>query len=132
MYSREEKISHLQALYHLALSDGEIGKAEATYIKIVADSLNIPVSVLKNYNVDKLDLVLPNREYKLYSLFHRLTIIIMVDGIVHEEEERKCFDLGIKMGLHPNAVGEIIHHVATQSSSGSPETIIAIFKRYLN
>ena len=132
MYTREQKISHLQTLYHLALSDGRIGKEEAVYIRIVAESLQIPLEILENYKEGEQGLVLPDREYKLYSLFHRLAIIIMVDGSVHEAEKRTCFDLGIKMGLHPNAVGEIIHHVMTENSPESPQEIITIFKRYLN
>jgi uncharacterized tellurite resistance protein B-like protein len=132
MYTREQKISHLQTLYHLALADGSLSKAESVYIKIVAESLNIPLHVLEQFDGTEPDLILPDREYKLFSLFHRLAIIIMVDGTVHEEEQRKCFDLGIKMGLHPNAIGDIIGLVSTQSSNESPEKIIATFKRYLN
>jgi hypothetical protein len=132
VYSREQKISHLKALYHLALTDGTLAKSEAVYIKIVADGLNVPVDVLEQFDGVEPDLILPDREYKLFSLFHRLAIIIMIDGTVHEEEERRCFDLGIKMGLHPNAVGDIINHVRTDSSHESPQTIIGIFKRYMN
>jgi uncharacterized tellurite resistance protein B-like protein len=132
MYSREQKISHLRALYHLALSDGILSKAETVYIKIVAEGLSIPVEVLEQFDGEEPELILPDHEYKLFSLFHRLALVIMVDGTVHEEEERMCFDLGIKMGLHPNAIGDIISHVKSESSHASPAEIIAIFKRYLN
>ena len=117
---------------HLALADGNLGKEEAAYIRVVATSLNIPLGVLEQYGHGEPDLVLPDREYKLYSLFHRLVLIIMIDGVIDEAEERTCFDLGIKMGLHPNAVGEIIHHVTAADSDESPQEIIAIFKRYMN
>ena len=130
MYTHEEKVSHLKALYYLALSDGVLSKAESIYIKIVAEHLGISMEVLEGFDGTIPELVLPNREYKLYSLFHRLAIIIMVDDRIYEEEERHCFNLGIRMGLHPNAIEEIIAHVMTTTSAESPAEIIAIFRKY--
>lgn len=132
MYTHEQKVSHLKALYFLALSDGVLSKAEAVYIKIVAERLGISLDVLEDHDGTEPDLVLPDREYKLYSLFHRLAIIIMVDNRIYQEEERHCFNLGIRMGLHPNAIEEIIAHVMTNNSLESPSEIIAIFRKYEN
>jgi DnaJ-domain-containing protein 1 len=132
MYTHEQKISHLKALYHLALSDGILSKSETVYIRIVADALGVSIKELDNYDGAEQDLILPDREYKMYSLFHRYAIMIMVDDLVHEKEERNCFNLGIKMGLHPNAIEEIINHVMMKSSNSSPQEIIAIFRKYMN
>jgi hypothetical protein len=114
------------------MSDGVLSKAEAVYIKIVAERLGVSLEVLEDHDGNEPDLELPDREYKLYSLFHRLTIIIMVDNRIYEEEERHCFNLGIRMGLHPNAIEEIIEYVGTNNSVESPAAIIAIFRKYEN
>ena len=60
--------------------------------------------------------MLPDREYKIYSLFRRLAIVIMIDNTVSDREYQYCFNLGVKMGLHPNAVDEIIDHVAARGA----------------
>ena len=131
--SHQQKISHLKALYHLACADTILTKAEVIYIKNVAERLGIQASELENFDPREPDLELPDREYKIYALFHRLAIIIMIDNALNEREKQYCFNLGIKMGLHPNAVGEIIHHIAEKGSMEvMPTEIMNIFRKYLN
>jgi len=49
---------------------------------------------------------------------------------------RSCenpFQPGIKMGLHPNAVGGIIAHAAPHGSMNTtPAEVMAIFRKYLS
>jgi len=131
--THKQKVSHLKALYHLACADNVLTKVEAIYIKNVAERLGVNLEELKKFDPSEPLLELPDREYKIYSLFHRLAIIIMVDNVINENEKRYCFNLGIKMGLHPNAVGEIIDHVIAHGASGAlPQEIMAIFRKYLN
>jgi hypothetical protein len=76
---------------------------------------------------------LPKYEYKIYALFHRLAIVIMIDNSINEKEKRYCFNLGIKMGLHPNAVGEIIEHAIGHGAAHTlPKDVMDIFRKYLN
>jgi hypothetical protein len=131
--SHHQKISHLKSLYHLACADKELAKVETTYIRIVAEHLGIDPKELENFDGSEPDLELPDKEYKLYSLFHRLAIIIMLDNTVNERERHYCFNLGIKMGLHPNAIKEIIDYVSVYGAMTSmPADVLKIFKKYLN
>jgi hypothetical protein len=128
----QQKISHLKALYHLACADNVYSRAEAIYIRSVAERLGIDQEELGKFDGTEPDLDLPDREYKVYSLFHRLVIIIMVDNEVHEKEKQYCFNLGIKMGLHPNAVGEIIALVEDGDIGAAPNEVMDIFRKYLS
>ena len=134
MDSHQQKVSHLKSLYYLACADDKLSSAEAIYIRTVAERLGISMTELSNYSGTELpDLVLPDREYKLFSLFHRLTIVIMVDNDINPIERQFCFNLGIQMGLHPNAVGEILDHVIDKGAMNAlPSEIIAIFKKYMS
>ena len=133
MDTHQQKISHLKALYHLASSDDDITKIELVYIKTVAERLGLQLEALGNFDGNEPTLELPNREYKLYGMFHRLAIIIMIDNTLDVQERQFCFNLGIKMGLHPNAVGEVIDHVVAKGSfNAQPSEIMTIFKKYLN
>ena len=133
MDNHKQKISHLKALYFLACADRVFTKSEAVYIRQVAKRLGISEAELEAFDGSEPDLDLPDREYKVYALFHRLAIIIMIDNTVSEEERHYCFNLGIKMGLHPNAVGEIIDHISTKGTMNvMPAEVMAIFKKYLS
>jgi hypothetical protein len=132
--SHQQKISHLKALYHLAAADDVLSKIEGIYIKNVAERLGVSLDELMNFN-PKIEptLELPDKEYKIYALFHRLAIIIMIDNAIDEREKHYCFTMGIKMGLHPNAVGEIIEHVVARGSMNvMPAEVMGIFRKYLN
>jgi hypothetical protein len=129
----QQKISHLKSLFHLASVDKELAKVETTYIRIVAEHLGIDPKELEKFDGNEPDLELPDREYKLYPLFHRLAIVIMLDNVVNEREKHYCFNLGIKMGLHPNAIKEIIDYVSVYGAMTSmPADVMKIFKKYLN
>ena len=41
--------------------------------------------------------------------------VTMIDDVLHPDEKHYCFDLGVKMGPHPNAVLEIITYVEKYS-----------------
>ena len=134
MDSHQQKISHLKALYHLAAADGILSKVEGIYIKNVAERLGVNLEELVTFD-PKIEptLELPDKEYKIYALFHRLAIIIMIDNSIDEREKHYCFTMGIKMGLHPNAVGEIIDHVIARGSMNvTPAEVMGIFRKYLN
>jgi len=133
MDSHQQKISHLRALYHLACADKVLTDVEGEYIKNVAERLGIPLEELSKLDPHEPTLELPNREYKNYILFHRLALIVMIDNVLSERERQYCFNLGIKMGLHPNAVGEIIDYIASLGTIDSKASeVMAIFKRYLS
>jgi hypothetical protein len=133
MDNHQQKISHLRALYHLACADKVLTDVEGEYIKNVAERLGIPLEELSKLDPYEPTLELPNREYKNYILFHRLALIVMIDNTLSERERQYCFNLGIKMGLHPNAVGEIIDYIASQGTiDAKPSEVMAIFKRYLS
>jgi hypothetical protein len=131
--THSQKISHLNALYHIACADNDLSEVEIIYIRKVAERLGITLVDFSNLDQTEPVLDLPNREYKVYGLFHRLALLLMIDGKTEETEQRYCFNLGIKMGLHPNAIGEIIDYTVLHgASSTTPKEVMAIFRKYLN
>jgi len=131
--THQQKISHLKALYYVACADNHLSQAETVYIKIVAERLGVNADEIQKFDGQEPELELPDKEYKLYSLFHRLAHIIMIDNDPHEKEIQFCFDLGVKMGLNPNAIREIIDHVASHGAMRTtPSDVMNIFRKYLN
>lgn len=133
MDTYNQKISHLNALYHLACADKDLSEIELVYIRNVAERLGVGLQEIEHLKHTEPELDLPNREYKVYGLFHRLVLILMIDGSANETERKYCFDLGIRMGLHPNAILEIIDFsVLHGASKTTPKEVMGIFRKYLN
>lgn len=115
------------------LRDNELIREEATDIMKVAERLGIDAEELAEFDGGEPELHLPDRQYKLYAVFHRLVMVIMIDNVANEVEKKYCFDLGIKMGLHPNAVIEVIQYVVKEGPfEAVPAEILAIFRKYLS
>jgi hypothetical protein len=115
------------------MADDVLTKVELVYIKNVAEKLGVPLKELESFTADEPELELPDKEFKIYALFHRLAIIIMIDENASEKEKTYCFNLGVKMGLHPSAIREIIDHVVARGAfAAMPKDIMAIFKKYMN
>jgi hypothetical protein len=126
-----QKISHLKALYHLACADNVLSKAEAVYIRNVAERLGVDPKELEKFESNEPDLDLPDTEFKTQVLFHRLVIITMIDNEMTDLEKQYCTNLGIKMGLHPNAVNEVIELIKTRGTMRvMPMDIVNIFRKY--
>lgn len=133
MDTHQQKLSHLKALYHLACIDNHLSQEEATYILNVAERLGVNTEELVDFDGTEPELELPDKQYKLYAVFHRLVMVIMIDNVANEVEKKYCFDLGIKMGLHPNAVIEVIQYVVKLGAfNADPSEILSIFRKYLN
>ncbi|MEL7001912.1 MAG: hypothetical protein AAFN93_04160 [Bacteroidota bacterium] len=133
MYTRQQKINHLKVLYHAAISDGIYSKAEAIYIRRVAENLGVDIENIEYSGENRFDLELPEKEYLLYSLFHRLALIALVDNEMTSAERHFCLDMGIRMGLHPQAVNEVLDLIVKEGAfNTTPEAIIDVFIRYSN
>ncbi len=133
MDNYEQKISHLKALYYLANVNGEFTEAQAIFIKNVAKRIGLSSDELEKFDGKEPKLDLPDKEYKIYALFHRLAIILMIGNKVDKIERNYCFQLGIRMGLHPNAVNEVIDYVVEHKTPATPpKEIINIFRKYQN
>ena len=131
--THQEKLSHLQDLIHLSKSDESIVKIEAVYIQKVAKKLGISDAEIAIIEFKGIDRALPKNEFQIIPLFHRLIILMMIDSKIHDDEIKFCSDLGIKMGLHPQAVGDIIELAKTgHFEYMDPDRISAIFKKYYN
>jgi uncharacterized tellurite resistance protein B-like protein len=131
--THDQKISHLNALYHIACADNDLSELEIVYIRKVAERLGVTLTDVPDLKKTEPDLDLPNREYKIYALFHRLALILTIDGKAEEKERQYCFNLGIKMGLHPNAIQEIIDYAILHGAlNTTPKEVMTIFRKYLN
>ncbi|MGF1636652.1 MAG: TerB family tellurite resistance protein [Cyclobacteriaceae bacterium] len=131
----QEKLSHINDLIKLSRVDGQESHMEMNFINSVADRLGLDREDVQKIKTGSMaiDFSFPKQQHKVIDQFHRLILLMGIDKIIKNEEIQFCFDLGLKMGLNPAAVLEVI-----KKSYRNPGYLVQkdemdkIFKKYLN
>jgi len=65
--------------------------------------------------------------------FYRLVLVMKVDEIYHENEYVTLKNFGLKLGIRPGIVDQILHLSRSKNSPIlSPEELISLFNAYYN
>lgn len=131
----KEKLSHLNDLIKLSRVDGYESSIESNFIESVAERLGVSGSDLddlKNGHIE-IDFSPPRYEYQIIPQFHRIILLMGIDRMIYKEEIQFCMELGLRMGLNPNAVKEIVDKMIFYPNNIIPaEELESIFKKYYN
>ena len=72
-------------------------------------------------------------EFNRICQFYRLALLMQCDGILHEREQVKINEIGIRMGLNPFAMKRILHLMQTNKKGViDGQTLLAIFSEQYN
>ncbi|MFW5762044.1 MAG: hypothetical protein ACOCXH_13800 [Cyclobacteriaceae bacterium] len=131
----KEKLSHLNDLIRLSRIDGYESSIESNFIESVAERLGVSgrdLDDLKNGQIE-VDFFPPKYEYQIIPQFHRIILLMGIDRMIYKEEIHFCMELGLRMGLNPNAVKEIVDKMIFYPNNIIPaEELESIFKKYYN
>ena len=133
METYQEKISLLQEMIAFALVDGQLHDREYDFIEMIAQELEVDKEVmLKLYTKKELKSVV-KEEFSRICQFYRLALLMHVDGILHETENKKINEIGINMGLNPYAMKRVLDLMKKSPSRMIDEDILlAAFQEQLN
>ena len=133
METYQEKISLLQEMIAFALVDGQLHDREYDFIEMIAQELEVDKEVmLKLYTKKELKSVVKD-EFSRICQFYRLALLMHVDGILHETENKKINEIGINMGLNPYAMKRVLDLMKISPSRMIDEDILlAAFQEQLN
>lgn len=131
----EKKLSHLNDLIRLSRIDGDESHIESSFIDTVAERLGVDTEEVRKIKSGEIDIKFstPMRENDVIDQYHRLILLMGIDKAIYHEEVQFCFELGIKMGLNTNAIGEVLRKIVRK-----PEYILQrdefekIFRKYSN
>lgn len=133
MRHHDEKLSLLQDLIQLSKVDDEVTYMEQNFIFTIANGLGIDKIELQELLDNPIDFSPQKNEMDRITHFYRLLLMMGVDQVNHEKEQQFCKEVGLKMGLNPVAMREIIERIiASETGQLSPQEIIEIFKTYHN
>ncbi|MGK7397021.1 MAG: hypothetical protein ACNS62_20765 [Candidatus Cyclobacteriaceae bacterium M3_2C_046] len=131
----QEKLSHLNDLIQLSRVDGYESSIEINFIESVAERLGVDDGDLQDLKNNRMQVIFspPRYEYQIIPQFHRLVLLMGIDRMIFKEELNFCMDLGLKLGLNPSAVKEVLDKMILYPNNIIPaEDLESIFKKYYN
>ncbi|MEO0059847.1 MAG: hypothetical protein RLZZ312_1494 [Bacteroidota bacterium] len=108
MTTLPEKLSLLQEMICFAVIDGKIHDREYGFIILVANELGVDKLEIKRLFQNEINPTVLVSEFDRIQQFYRLALLMYVDGILHIKEDNALHEIGIKMGLDPTAMKQIL------------------------
>ncbi|NJB37508.1 MULTISPECIES: TerB family tellurite resistance protein [Flavobacteriaceae] len=133
MRSKEEKLSILSELIAFAKVDQEIKVEEYDFLLSVAHLLEVKKATLDSLIKKERKVILAKRQADRIIQFHRLLLLMNIDDEQHSKEVSKLYNIGLKMGLPPSVIGqvlEIMHHYPNKMVP--PKVLIDLFRAHYN
>ncbi len=128
-----EKISLIQSLIALSKSDNKYDEIERKFISKIAEMVGISLDQLRKIETSENIFAPPKSEFARILQFQRLILIMCIDGEMSNSEKHYIRDVGIRMGLNPQAIEEVLLEVKNYPERAIPSNVIInIFTKFHN
>lgn len=111
MATLEAKLSLLSEMISFSIIDGELHDREYSFISLIANELGVEKSILNNLFHQEIKPVQLLSEISRIRQFYRLALLMHIDGVLHEKEDNSLHEIGIKMGLNPQAMNTVLKYM---------------------
>lgn len=129
----KEKLSLLTELIKLAQCDHKVREQEYRFLLTIANSLQVSREDFDALFEEHIEFTPPESEFERILQFHRLVLLMNVDQESSDSELEFLRDIGIRLGLNPNATNRVL---ATMNDYPNkvipPDKLIEIFKENYN
>ena len=133
MGTYKEKLSILSEMIGFARVDHSLKQSEYEFLLKVARNLDVSKEVFDGLLKEKSPKVRLKTQAERIVQFHRLILLMNVDQEQHKKEINTLYNIGLKMGLPPAAISqvlEIMHRYPNKIVP--PDVLINIFKAHYN
>lgn len=133
MSTFEEKISILSELIAFARADVAIKSSEYHFLLGVAKQLGVAREVFDSLLKKKPQKTSLKSQADRILQFHRLVLLMNIDREQHNTELQRLHTIGLKMGLPPSAIDQVLllmHRYPDKIIP--PDVLINIFKAHYN
>ncbi len=128
-----EKISLIQSLIGLSKSDHKFDNIEKAFISRIAEMIGISEEQLRSIESSEKVSAPPKSEFARILQFQRLILLMCVDGEPDKNEKLYIRDVGIRMGLNPQAIEEVFVAINNYPDHVIPsQVMIDIFTKFHN
>lgn len=129
----KEKLSLLTELIKLARRDREVREQEYEFLLTIANSLHVSKEDFDALFEEYIEFTPPGSEFDRILQFHRLVLLMNVDQETSKSELEHIRNIGISMGLNPDATDRILKEMYNYPDKVvPPERLIEIFRQQYN
>lgn len=129
----KEKLSMLTELIKLARCDHKVREQEYQFLQTIARSLHVSQEEFDSLFENYIEFTPPESEFERILQFHRLVLLMNVDGETSDSELDFIRDIGIRIGLSTNATNRVLDEMNNYPNQViPPEKLIEIFKAQYN
>lgn len=131
----ERQKAILAHLIRMIGADGEIQRVERKFVLNVGKQLKVSPAELDEIeaNLDDYEISPPPDEQERMTILYYLLFAMAVDGVIHEEEEKLCYDFGLKLGFRETMTRDMINVMKQFLNKKLPEgALLTEIKKYMN
>lgn len=133
MTNMQEKRSIISELFELSKVDGDISEREIDLIKTMGNMIGLSDEEILDCLKNPAPFDPQTSAQDRIVQFHRLVLLMNVDGEVHASELNHLRLIGVKMGLNPKAIDEVLTRMYDYPNNIiPPQDLIAIYLKHLN
>jgi uncharacterized tellurite resistance protein B-like protein len=129
----QEKRSIISELIELSKVDGNVSEQEVALIKQMGSMIGLSDAEILDCFDNPAPFDPETSPLDRIVQFHRLVLLMNVDGEVKAAELNHLRLIGVKMGLNPNAVSEVLTRMYDfPNNMIPPDELIKIYSKYMN
>lgn len=133
MNTYKEKLSILSELIAFARADEVLKVSEYEFLYTIATQLGIDKETFDALFRKKAEKIILKPQSERIVQFHRLVLLMNVDKEQHHTELRRLHNIGLRMGLPPSAIDQVLSVMHQYPNKiVPPEVLINIFKAHYN
>ena len=133
MSNYQEKLNILSEMIAFARIDKTLKQSEYDFLVSVSKNLGVSKSAFEELLLQKAEKKVLKSEADRIIQFHRLLLLMNIDKKQTKAEINNLYNMGLKMGLPPSAIGQVLEIMHQYPNKLVPaETLIDIFKAYYN
>lgn len=128
-----EKHQILSDMIRLAMADDKIDQAEYNFISAVAARLGVTQEEVEDLIKSPIESGVFRTELERITQFHRLVLLMNVDQVTHVAEVDTLRNYGLKMGIRPEAIEQVLTEMGDYENKVIPnDRLIEIFSKFYN
>lgn len=133
MSTYQEKLSILSEMIAFARVDNTLKESEYNFLLTVSKSLGVSQITFENLLQKRATKKVLKNEGDRIVQFHRLLLLMNIDQVQTSAEINKLYNIGLKMGLPPSAIDQILEVMHQYPDNLVPtEVLLRIFRAHYN
>ncbi|MEO9531256.1 MAG: TerB family tellurite resistance protein [Crocinitomicaceae bacterium] len=129
----EEKRSMISELIELAKVDGQVSEQEVGFIKQIGNMMGMQDADILALFKEPAPFDPPDPHFDRIVHFQQMVLLMNVDQEVDNSEISHLRYMGMKLGLNPNAVNEVLKRMYEYPNNMIPaDELIKIYAKHMN